>query len=137
MVDWTQLKEDLILDEGLRLKPYSDTVGKTTIGVGRNLDDRGLSKAEAEYLLENDLGWVRVELDRKAPWWRDLPDGPGRALINMCFNLGWPRLSGFRNMLAALEVGDFDQAANHALESRWATQVGGRALRIADLIRGG
>jgi len=137
MVDWDKLKQDLIRDEGVRLKPYTDSVGKMTIGVGRNLDDMGITESEADYLLENDIGRTRIELDRVVPWWRDLPDAPGRALVNMCFNLGWPRLSKFKNMLASLQAGDFDAAAGHALDSRWATQVGDRATRVADLIRGG
>ncbi|MCP4536925.1 MAG: glycoside hydrolase family protein, partial [Chloroflexi bacterium] len=117
------LKADLIRDEGLKLKPYTDTVGKLTIGVGRNLDDVGITEDEADYLLGNDVNWAMDDLDRNVAWWRDLPEGPARALVNMCFNMGWSRLSGFRNMLAALEAGDWQQAATEALDSRWASQV--------------
>jgi len=134
-MDMTQIIDDLTLDEGLRLKPYRDTVGKLTIGVGRNLDDVGITENEARYLLENDIGVAMAELDREAPWWRDLPEPAQRALVNMCFNLGWPRLSKFRNMLGALRNGVYGAAANEALDSRWAAQVGDRARRIADLYR--
>jgi len=130
-----QLKDDLVLDEGLRLKPYKDTVGKVTIGIGRNLDDVGITENEARYLLENDIGVAMSELDREAPWWRDLPEPAQRGLVNMCFNLGWPRLSKFRGMLGALEAGDYHSAAEEALDSRWSAQVGDRARRIADLYR--
>jgi len=136
-MDMNELKAELVRDEGLRLKPYEDTAGKLTIGVGRNLDDVGLTEEEAGYLLENDVGRSMVDLDRNAPWWRSMSDARQRALVNMCFNLGWPRLSQFKNMLAALEAGDFVRAAAEALDSRWARQVGRRSARIAVRIREG
>ena len=136
-MDRTLLKTDLTRDEGLRLRPYQDTVGKLTIGVGRNLDDVGISEAEALVMLEADIDRSVTELNRHLPWLLDRPEPVQRALANMCFNLGWPRLSGFRNMLAALEAGAYDRAAGEALDSRWARQVGARAQRIAALIRTG
>ncbi len=132
-----QMKTELVRDEGLRLKPYKDTVGKLTIGVGRNLDDVGITEEEAGYLLENDIGRAMADLDRNVPWWRSLSDARQRAMINMCFNLGWPRLSQFQNMLAALEAGDYERAAIEALDSRWARQVGSRAARVAAQIMEG
>ena len=135
LMDIARIKDDLRRDEGLRLTPYHCTAGKLTIGVGRNLDDLGITAEEADYLLENDIGRVAMELDHNIPWWRGLPAGAQRALVNMAFNLGWPRLSGFTNMLAALEAGDMATAAAEALNSRWAGQVGERADRIAALIR--
>jgi lysozyme len=134
-MDREQLEIDLILDEGLRLKPYLDTVGKISIGIGRNLDDRGISEREALMLLEGDITIAMADLDRNVPWWRDLPEPAARALTNMCFNLGWPRLSEFAVMLIALEAGECRQAAAAALDSRWARQVGHRAERIAELYR--
>lgn len=67
-----RLKQDLVRDEGKRLKPYKDTVGKLTIGVGRNLDDVGISESEAMALLDSDIAAVFAELDRHVPWWRDM-----------------------------------------------------------------
>lgn len=131
------LVADLRRDEGVAHKPYKDTEGILTIGVGRNLEDRGLSDDEIDYLLMNDFKWVVIDLDRNAPWWRDMSPNRQRALSNMCFNLGWPRLSQFRKMLAALQAEDWDEAANQALDSRWANQVGDRADRVAELIRNG
>ncbi|MBL4739678.1 MAG: hypothetical protein JKY12_01710 [Sneathiella sp.] len=130
-----QLTEDLIENEALRLKPYRDTVGKLTIGVGRNLDDRGISKEEAMYLLSNDIGLVLEELGQKVGCWSSLPNPQKIALADMCFNLGWPRLSKFKKMLTALGKGDFDLAATEALDSKWARQVGQRSERIATLLR--
>jgi len=133
----TDLVRDLVRDEGMRLKPYTDTVGKVTIGVGRNLDDVGISETEALDMLDADIDRSIEDLERNLPWLFERPEPVQRALVNMCFNLGWPRLSGFRNMLAALEAGDYDRAAAEALDSRWARQVGARAERIAALFREG
>lgn len=134
--DLVALADDLVRDEDLKLKPYRDSVGKLTIGVGRNLDDRGLTVAEAMYLLHNDIHEAAKDLDRNVPWWRTLTPGRRRALLNMAFNLGWPRLAGFKNMLGALQRGEYDAAAREALDSRWARQVGARADRIAKLLKG-
>lgn len=132
-----RLLAEITTDEGLRLKPYKCTAGKLTIGIGRNLDDRGITEAEAAILADNDIDLCMAELDRNAPWWREMTDARQRALTNMCFNLGWPRLSKFKNMLSALRSGDYDKAAIEALDSRWAQQVGVRSERIADMFRQG
>lgn len=129
---------DLKRDEGLSLKPYRDSVGKLTIGYGRNLDDVGISEDEAAVLLDHDIAQAVAELDRALPWWRELPLSSQRGLTNMCFNLGMTRLAGprgFKNMLTALEAGDGQRAADEALDSKWAGQVGERAQRIASLYR--
>jgi lysozyme len=129
-----KLKEELAIDEGLKLKPYKDTVGKLTIGYGRNLDDRGISIQEAQYLLDADIQLVEIELDRKLPWWRLISESRKRALANMCFNMGISKLLGFKNMLEAMKGGDFDKAKKEALDSLWARQVGKRAQRIVALL---
>jgi lysozyme len=135
MID--ELIADLRRDEGLRLKPYRCTAGKLTIGYGRNLDAKGITEAEAEDLLRDDVAGVFAELDRALPWWRDLSEGRQRGLANMAFNLGVPRLLGFRLMIGALRRSDYEEAARQALDSKWARQVGDRAERIAKLIREG
>jgi lysozyme len=136
VIDLRQLRRELIRDEGLRLKPYRDTVGKLTIGVGRNLDDAGIDREEALHLLDNDIRRAGEVMRRALDWWPALDDVRKRALINMYVNLGWPRLRKFRRMLGAMKRGDFDTAAAEALDSRWAEQVGKRATRIAKLIKG-
>lgn len=126
-----RLRAQLVADEGLRLRPYVDTVGKVTVGVGRNLTDKGISHAEAMTLLENDIDEAEQALVARWPWVAEL--GPVRyaVLLNMCFNLGPEGLAGFRNMLALVEFGDYAQAAEHMLVSKWAAQVKGRAVRLA------
>jgi lysozyme len=130
-LDLAQLTRDLERDEGRRRKPYRDTTGKLTIGVGRNLDDAGLSEPEIDALLAADITGALADLDRNAPWWRGLPEPWQRGLANMALNLGWPTLRRFSRMLAALEAGDGAAAAAEALDSKWSAQVGDRASRIA------
>lgn len=129
------LLEQLRRHEGLRLKPYKDTVGKWTIGIGRNLDDVGITEAEALHLLANDVKRVKKELDYRIPWWSELPPKAKQVLQNMCFNLGWPRLAGFRKFLDALERRQYSIAADEMLDSRWAQQVGYRARELSDMVR--
>lgn len=131
------LTADLVRDEGLRLKPYVDTVGKLSIGIGRNLDDVGITKAEAYMLAAGDIDGVERDLDRSLPWWRDLSEPRQRAVANLCFNLGISRLLGFKKALAALKAGDYERSADEFLDSLWARQVKARATRVTDLIRRG
>lgn len=131
------LKSDLRCDEGVRSKPYKDTVGKTTIGVGRNLDDVGISDTEIDLLLTNDVLRAISALDTALPWVSTLSEPRQRALTNMAFNMGIGGLLGFKNALAKLQTGDFIGAADEFLASRWAAQVGARATRLTELIRVG
>lgn len=135
MPDLALLKADLVRDEGHRRKPYICTAGKVSIGIGHNLDDLGISDRIIDLLYEEDERLALSDLDRHAPWWRGMQEPARRALANMSFNLGWPKLSEFKRMLAALQAGDYELAATEALDSRWANQVGDRADRIADLYR--
>jgi lysozyme len=128
---------DLIRDEGEKFKIYKCTEGYLTIGVGRNLQAKGITKAESRFMFDGDLDETAAELDRACPWWRGLPLPHQRALFNMAFNLGMPKLQGFRGMLGALQNGAGEDAARHALQSKWAAQVGPRATRIAHLFKAG
>jgi lysozyme len=134
------LQTELKRDEGLRLKAYLCTAGKLTIGHGHtscvNLGDV-CTAAQAAAWLDQDIDIAAAGLDRALPWWRKLSDGRQRSLINMCFNIGLTRLLGFKRMLYALQVGNYEGAAIEALNSKWAGQVGDRATRIADLLREG
>ena len=130
LVNLQRLWEQLVHHEGLRLKPYRCSAGKLTIGVGRNLDDVGLTEEEALLLLGNDISRVITELDQNIPAFSSLDEIRKRVLVDMGFNLGISRLLKFRRMLAALEAGDWSQAAVEMMDSRWARQVGSRAERL-------
>jgi len=134
--DLPTLLIELTRDEGRHFKPYIDTVGKTTIGVGRNLEDVGISEHECDMLLQNDIARTVAWLDQNVCWWRDLDVVRQRVMINMTFNLG-SRLLTFANMLTAAKSGDYAVAADAMLTSKWATQVGARAQRLANLMRTG
>ena len=131
------LTNELTRDEGMRLKTYRCTANKLTIGIGRNLDDVGISEDEARYLLANDIKKVSSDLDRAIPWWRTLSEPRQRVLANMSFNLGTAGLLGFKNTLAMIASGDYAGAADGMLKSKWAKQVGPRATRLAETMRKG
>lgn len=124
-------------DEGERSKPYVDTVGKITIGIGRNLTDNGLSPDEIEFLFRNDANRVEAELTHAFAWFPTLDTIRQRVLLDMNFNLGISRLRLFIEMLAAVEIGDYARAADEMLQSHWAKQVGRRAIRLAAMMRDG
>lgn len=132
-ISYEKLYEDLIRDEGERLKPYKDTVGKLTIGVGHNLTDKGIPLEVSRLLLAIDVTEAVRDLDHNTPWWRNMPEPAQRGLLNMCFNMGWPVLSEFKVTLGLLKNGKYTQAGKNAMKSLWAKQVGKRAERIRDL----
>jgi lysozyme len=125
------LIRQLKLHEGVKLKAYKCTADKTTIGVGRNLDDLGITEEEADYLLANDIDRVKVALSREIPWMADLNDVRQRVLLDMAFNLGVSGLMQFKKTLKAIQDKDFERAGRMMLDSKWATQVGKRADRLS------
>jgi lysozyme len=128
----TNLLDQLKRDEGLRLTPYRCTAGKLTIGYGRNLDDVGISKEEAEFLLASDVAKVRIELPKHLPWMTALTPPRQAVLVNMAFNMGIAGgLLKFKNTLRLIETGEYAEAAKAMLDSKWAEQTGQRALRLS------
>lgn len=133
-----RIKEQLVRHEGLRLKPYRCTAGKLTIGYGRNLDDSGISKTEAYVLLENDIQNCEKHIMDEIPEiYIALDEVRKSVLLNMCFNLGIGGLLEFNNTLAFIAAGDWERAANNMLASKWAKQVGRRAIELSELMRKG
>jgi lysozyme len=130
------LIEQLQRDEGDKQFPYTDTVGKLSIGTGRNLTDVGLYPEERLYLLNNDIHRATTALTVNLPWFSTLDAVRQGVLINMCF-MGWEKLKEFHNMLAAMGRADWLTAANEMLDSQWARQVGDRAKRLAQQVVSG
>ncbi len=126
--DLATLARDLERYEGRRRTVYRCPQGKLTIGVGRNLEDVGLSDEEIRVLLRNDISRIVVEAQRE-PWWPAVADDDvrARALLDMLFNLGLTRLRGFRKMLAAVQGRDWETAARELEDSQYFWQVGRRA----------
>jgi lysozyme len=154
--DRQKLEDELTVDEGKRLKAYKDTVGKWSIGIGRNLDDvgtaplsrtkadvlaNGINEAECDLLFDYDIKRTEADLDRKLPWWRKLDPVRQRVMLNMCFNMGIGNgqsgLTGFVNTLGMVERGEYSRAADGMLNSKWARQVGIRSQRLANMMREG
>lgn len=129
--------EQIARHEGIRLKPYRDTVGKLTIGIGRNLDDRGISKEEAEMLFLNDIRHHMKLLDMEVKWWTKLDPVRQGVLLNMCFNLGIGGLLKFNKFLTALRLGNYEKASVEMMDSKWATQVGPRAVELSKQMKSG
>lgn len=146
----TQLKKELVNDEGLKPNCYQDSVGLWTIGVGHLLGSErrmiSLTQDEIDALLEKDIQNAIKIVWKYVPeslYWDGDSGGPGsfgpsnqsryRALVNMAFNLG-DRLGGFVKFLAAVNKHDWQTAATEMMNSKWATQVGDRATRLRDMI---
>jgi lysozyme len=136
-MDKFRLSIELTQEEALKLKPYRDTVGKLTIGVGRNLDDVGISREEAMYLLSNDIDAAYAQCQKHIPSFNKLNDVRQNVLVDMVFNMGWNSLSAFHNTLEAIERGDFGRAADEMASSKWDKQVGHRADVLEQMMRTG
>ena len=147
-----RIKEQLVRHEGLRLKPYRCTADKLTIGIGRNLDDCGITQTEAYVLLMNDIQNCEKQLQAKIPdIYNGLDEVRKSVLLNMCISipqsrfaplrepcyLGINGLLGFKNTLEFTKAGDWERAANNMLVSKWAKQVGRRAIELSELMRKG
>jgi lysozyme len=133
-----KLADELEADEGFREHAYQDTLGYWTIGIGRLIDKRKggrITKAEAFFLLDNDIEEKYHELITALPWVVDQPDHIQRALCNMSFQLGVPGLLAFKRTLALIQAKKYEEAANNALLSKWAKQTPNRAKRVTDMIR--
>jgi lysozyme len=135
--DGAKLVDELTRDEGLRCKAYRDSKGYLTIGIGRNLDAKGISPSEARMLCQNDVAEAAAALDAHLPWWTALDPVRARVLVNMTFNMGIATVLTFKATLADVQAGNYVGAANGMLNSLWATQVGARAQRLAKMMATG
>ena len=138
-MDLTKLMEQLIEHEGLKLFPYRCTSGRLSIGVGRNLNDRGITREEAMAMLQHDIDECAADcvLIVGQSVWDKLSDARQRVLVDMRFNLGPKGLRSFARTLGAISQERYGDAAAHMLESKWARQVGVRATRLAKMMRDG
>jgi len=132
----SQLRDMLIRHEGKRHNPYLDSEGIMTIGVGRNLTRKpAISYGEMMMMLDNDLDDAEHDLCYAYPWLVSKDDDVRRdVLIDMVFNLGICRFKGFKKMIAAFEVDDYEECARQMLDSKWARQVGRRADELAHMM---
>jgi lysozyme len=113
--------------EGFSQLAYECPAGFLTISYGRNLETKGISKEEGEYLLQNDIEQCLKELRSIMNRFDDLPDKAQLVLVDMCYNLGLSKLLNFENMLDAIDAGNWEKASSELLDSRYAKQVKRRA----------
>lgn len=124
----------LIRHEGVRLKAYRDSVGLTTIGVGRCLDTKGISMAEAMTLLDDDMAEVQQQVASNIPCYGRLSEARQAVLLDLCFNLGMVGLLKFSHFLSNLDNGSYQTAAADLANSLWAKQVGPRCADLQKLM---
>lgn len=139
-----KFREELTFDEGCIDKIYLDHLNYPTFGIGHLIletdPEHGqevgtpVSEERIKECFEKDIQNVFEDLDRNMPWWRDLPSDLVLVMANMSFNLGINRLMKFKNFLSAMQDNDWDKAAVEMLDSRWAIQVGPRAIRLKDRV---
>lgn len=160
------LEEWLVAEEGFRALPYRCPAGYWTVGIGRNLETRGLSrrerdmlgisptattlemiealrlrggvtKGEAMRLCWRDIEETRAALREKLDWFDALSEPRKDALVTMAFQMGVHGLLSFKTTLGLLKEGKYDEAADQALKSKWAKQTAARAKRTTDVFRTG
>lgn len=130
-----KLKEILVEDEGVRLYPYLDTVGKLTIGVGHNLTDLGLSQDAVNFIFAEDIQrLLSSELGNKR-WFKDLSDNRKVVVLSMCFNLGISGFLKFKKTIQYLRAKDYIAASKEMLDSKWARQVPVRAKKMSAIMK--
>lgn len=135
LIDNLRKDEGSVIQKGRHVL-YADHLGNMTIGYGRLLEAKqggGITELEAKLMLGVDIDRCQSEVSKEFSYYYAAPEPVQRGLVNMCFNLGLPRLKKFVKMHSALEAQDYQRAADEALDSKWARQVGRRAQRIADL----
>lgn len=151
--DRKEMCKELRGDEGEKLKAYRDSLGYWTAGVGHLIDPAkggdpapfgvnlikggSLTPIQSEALLLMDIEKKEKELDRRLPWWRKLSPVRQRVILNMAFNLGVEGLLEFKNTLALISVGHYQEASVEMLKSKWAKQVKGRATRLSVMMKNG
>jgi len=130
----TDIVSQLRRDEGEVLHGYFDHLGFMTIGVGRLIDPkRGghITREESAYLLANDIREKSAQLDEALPWWTALDEVRRGVLLNMAFQMGVSKLTGFVTTLTHIQAGDYQSASITMQQSQWAKQTPERAARLA------
>ena len=136
-MDMSKLINTLRRHEGVKNTLYKCTSDKWTIGVGRNLEDVGLSEEEIDMLLQNEITRTEELLDEYMDWWSNLDYVRQDAMINFVFNVGIGTAMKFKKAMTALEEGDYEIAADEMMDSNWSKQVGDRAVEVTEMIRTG
>ncbi len=136
MIDYKALRKEIEIDEGRRDKVHTCSMGKLTIGVGHNIEDNPLPDEVIDLLFNMDIEQTVIECER-FDWYKTLSPLRQRVIVNMAFNMGVSGVLKFKKMIAAIEIGDFDEAATQMMHSKWYRQVGDRAERLCQMMETG
>ena len=132
----SRLIGSLLLHEGVRNLVYEDSVGVLTIGIGHNCESTPLTTAAIEFICSDDIDMSVGELDKNwSHWSHNLSDARQNVLIEMVFNLGYPRFKGFIKLIQAIKDEDYNEAAVQMLQSKWAVQVGQRSINLSNQMK--
>ena len=131
----TELTQQLRRDEGVQPNVYLDSLGYSTIGIGRLVDSKkpggGLRDSEIDLMLQNDISDRVAALDDALPWFDSLDPARQGVLLNMAFQMGTRGLLAFTTTLAHIRAGRYADAATAMMDSTWAKQTPARAGRLA------
>ena len=131
------LKAQLLAMEGYRQFPYKDTAGKLTIGIGRNIQDVGISMQEAQFLLDDDITKCQTMLAAALQCFNELDEVRQMCLVNMCFNLGIDKFLEFKEMIECLNNHDYQGAAKAMLSSLWYQELSQRVTILSNMMASG
>lgn len=132
MLDIRVVQDYIRGHEGLSLKPYLCTAGKITIGIGRNLDDRGITIEEAMIMFQHDINSAITDLTRVFNEFSKFPEAAQLVFIDMLFQMGLVRFCGFKKMIEYAKALDWKNAAKELMDSNYARQTPSRAQENRD-----
>ena len=131
------IEQLLLKHEGLKLTPYRCTAGKLTIGVGRNIEEKGITEEEALFLLRNDIDECKRDLTTLIfhGQFYDFPESIQNVLINMRFQLGRAGFRKFKKMIFAFQNLNYEEAIVQMKDSNWYNQTTGRANDLISIVK--
>jgi lysozyme len=127
-LDLDLVKKRLLDFEGMVLTAYRCKSNLLTIGVGRQIENRGITEEEALYLLENDIKETIAQLDKHWAVWTSFPPKAQHVCVDLVFNMGINTFMSFRKTRSYMELGEWEKAGDELLNSQYAKQVGRRAI---------
>jgi len=139
-----QLQEQLKIDEGVKYEIYNDHLGYATFGIGHLITDKDpeygkpigtkITEERVNEVFQTDVELYISETKSVFPGLENKPEKIQLVLVNMCFNLGAPRLSKFKKFIAAIDQEQWMEASLEMMDSQWARQVGPRATRLKEIV---
>ena len=144
-MDLEQLEAELADDEGCVFEIYLDHLDLPTFGIGHLVREEDpeygwevgtvVSEERVSDVFQQDIRITIEDCEKLYDDFYDLPEEAQLIIANMCFNLGYPRLSKFKGMKAGVDARDWNRAADEMVDSRWYNQVPNRAERLVQRMR--